>query len=224
FVVRADCQTRVAGVGAHESSGPPIGVAQQLHLKLLDDCFRRRMLLQEGTSPRALSNALGALLMDLDLDSSLPLLALGHDGADGRVALVDGRPHVFWPQRLKSGYSEFAHGNLRELAKALDGGFRRPEMLGEKSVTVHPLGGCGMGDTPDLGVVNHLGQVFDPQAEAASRYPRGDAGPVHPGLYVADGAVLPTSLGVNPFFTIAALAEHIAAGIQADPQWSAMFA
>ena len=34
----------------------------------------------------------------------------------------------------------------------------------------------------------------------------------HPGLYVADGAIVPKAIGLNPSRTIAALAEHIAAG------------
>ena len=48
-----------------------------------------------------------------------------------------------------------------------------------------------MADTPALGVVDAEGEVFG-----------------HPGLYVADGAAVPTALGVNPSLTIAALAER----------------
>ncbi len=60
-------------------------------------------------------------------------------------------------------------------------------------VTVHPLGGCAMGNTAADGVVDHRGQVFG-----------------YPNLYVADGAVLPRPTGRNPSMTIGALAERIA--------------
>jgi cholesterol oxidase len=65
-------------------------------------------------------------------------------------------------------------------------------------ITPHPLGGCNMGTTRDTGVVDHRGEVFG-----------------YPGLYVADGAIVPEALGVNPSRTIAALAERIASLIVA---------
>ena len=37
------------------------------------------------------------------------------------------------------------------------------------------------------------------------------------GLFVADGAIVPKALGLNPSRTIAALAEHIAVGLVASP-------
>lgn len=76
----------------------------------------------------------------------------------------------------------------------------------ESTFTVHPLGGCCMADSPEHGVVDHLGRVFDvrPGGEIA----------LHGGLLVLDGSIVPTSLGANPLFTIAALAERAMAAPQ----------
>jgi cholesterol oxidase len=57
--------------------------------------------------------------------------------------------------------------------------------------TPHPLGGCRMADSQEEGVVDHRGEVYG-----------------YPGLYVADGAIIPFALGINPSRTIAALAER----------------
>jgi cholesterol oxidase len=70
--------------------------------------------------------------------------------------------------------------------------------LGRRVLTVHPLGGAVVGDDAAQGVVDHAGKVF-----------AGSAGTdTHPGLWVADGSVIPRPLGVNPLLTIAALAER----------------
>jgi len=53
-----------------------------------------------------------------------------------------------------------------------------------------------MGEDHVSGVANHLGRLFDAD------------GNLHSGLYVADASTIPTSLGVNPFLTISALAER----------------
>lgn len=65
-------------------------------------------------------------------------------------------------------------------------------------LTVHPLGGCAMGNSWRDGVVDHLGRVFDADAP-------GEEG-VHAGLVVLDGSIVPTALGINPALTIAMLA------------------
>jgi cholesterol oxidase len=56
---------------------------------------------------------------------------------------------------------------------------------------VHPLGGCPMADDPTAGVVDDTGKAHG-----------------YDGLYVLDGSIVPTALGVNPSKTIAALAER----------------
>jgi enediyne biosynthesis protein E9 len=62
--------------------------------------------------------------------------------------------------------------------------------------SAHPLGACRMADAPSRGVVDASGEVFG-----------------HPGLYVSDGAAIPSSLSVGPSLTILANAERIARGI-----------
>jgi len=57
----------------------------------------------------------------------------------------------------------------------------------------HPLGGCRMAYSPDLGVVDDTGAVHG-----------------YEGLYCIDGSIVPTSLGVNPSLTISALSERCA--------------
>jgi choline dehydrogenase-like flavoprotein len=57
----------------------------------------------------------------------------------------------------------------------------------------HPLGTCRMGARPEDSVVDPDGKVWDMD-----------------GLYVADGSVLPTSLGVNPQLSIMTVATRIA--------------
>ena len=71
--------------------------------------------------------------------------------------------------------------------------------LFKELITPHPLGGCNLGNTAADGVVDHRGEVFG-----------------YRNLYVADAAIIPTALGVNPSRTIGALAERIAAIIIAE--------
>lgn len=77
--------------------------------------------------------------------------------------------------------------------KLLDLTLNTSPTYSETAFSAHPLGTARMSDTPDLGVVDADGEVHG-----------------HPGLYVVDGAAVPTALGVNPSLTIAALAERAA--------------
>ena len=65
-------------------------------------------------------------------------------------------------------------------------------------LTVHPLGGCGIGSSVETGVVDSHGRVFDAAGSV-------DDDAWHGSLVVLDGAIVPSSLGANPALTISAL-------------------
>ena len=62
--------------------------------------------------------------------------------------------------------------------------------------TSHQVGSCRMADNKTRGVVNPNGEVFG-----------------YPGMYITDGAAVPTSTGVNVSLTILANSERITHGI-----------
>jgi cholesterol oxidase len=82
---------------------------------------------------------------------------------------------------------------LEGFAERIDGIAQGPvnEMLLNTPSTAHILGGCGIGADESDGVVDVNQEVFN-----------------YPGLYVADGSVIPANLGVNPSLTITAMAER----------------
>lgn len=68
----------------------------------------------------------------------------------------------------------------------------------------HPMGGCALGGNPKRDVVDSGGRSWDVD-----------------GLYIADSSILPTSLGVNPCYTVYALGRHVAQGIVEEIRASA---
>jgi cholesterol oxidase len=127
--------------------------------------------------------------------SSMPLLAMGRDIPDGRMRLTrDGMLDIDWRMQGSASYFRRVRETMKEIADALGGRMmNNPLSALSRVITVHPLGGCPMGRTASEGVVDSYGEVFN-----------------HPGLYVADGAVMPGPVGPNPSLTIAALANRFA--------------
>jgi cholesterol oxidase len=147
------------------------------------------------------------------LNHSMVYLAVGHDDANGTLVLDDhGRVRLLWGNAPVQPLFQRLSAEMRRHTAALGGTYianpRWHQSLGRNLVTVHPLGGCIMAGNGDQGVVDHRGRVYDP-----SRGPS----EVHPGLFVADGSIVPTAVGVNPLLTISALAERIAALMNDDP-------
>lgn len=134
--------------------------------------------------------------------NTLFVLLMAHDESRGRMYLQDDRLRVDWPGLGLQPQFGNASEMIERLSAALGGIYvRNPiwnKFTNHNMVTGHPLGGCLMADAAESGVVNHKGQVFS-----------GDSGnAVHAGLYVMDGSIVPTALGVNPLLTISALAER----------------
>ncbi|MFM9939409.1 MAG: GMC family oxidoreductase N-terminal domain-containing protein [Hyphomicrobiaceae bacterium] len=132
-------------------------------------------------------------------------LAVGHDSGRGEMVLDGDHVTIRWPDALSEPVFQRIEVALTKAVKATGGTYvANPvskSFLGGNLFTVHPLGGAGMGESRDTGVVDHMCRVFD----AGSSQGR-DA--VHDGLFVCDGAVMPCSLGVHPLLTITAVAER----------------
>ena len=151
------------------------------------------------------------------------MLGMGHDGGNGRLIKRDGRWQIKWEGLKESAYRKMVFEEFERLAAAHGGRYKRLKAFGNNLVTVHPLGGCGMSDSPDYGPVNHLGQVYDGARGGGYDACYTGEPAVHHGLYVADASVIPTALGVNPYMTIGALAERTAYHIVNNPNHGHMF-
>lgn len=169
-------------------------------LRLLKNLFGRR----EN------SGLVEGIFRQLDYEAvrdALPYLVMGIDSADGEMSLSDeGDLNIIWNVDRNMQFFRDVEKTLREVTESskpgLDGNlFLNPTWSVQKDlITVHPLGGCPMGDDDTPGVVSTSGEVVN-----------------YPNLYVADGAIVPTAVGPNPSKTIGALAERIAEKIIEKP-------
>lgn len=155
----------------------------------------------ESADPR-LSVELSDVFSNTELSAGvLPLLGMGRDLPNGRMRLRSGRLDIDWKHRKSGAHFGRVREASRGMSDALGARFVHDPLrsLGRiitdlnRLITVHPLGGCPMGRNKDEGVVDSYGEVFG-----------------YPGLYVADGAVMPGPVGANPSLTIAALADRFA--------------
>ena len=145
------------------------------------------------------------------------LLVMGHDDGQGELKLdANGRVRVHWPDVASQPIFKKIEKRLFDIAAATGGTYLKNPVshtvLGEKLVTVHPLGGCNIGLDRDDGVVDHKGRVFDAGPD--------DKEAVHPGLYVCDGSIVPSPLGANPLLTISALAERTSYYLAREHRWT----
>ncbi len=142
------------------------------------------------------------LIEDGFLTHFLPYLGMATDAADGVLHLdPQGQMALHWSNRRSLPVYRDMIRHMQTLSRAAGGRFInsflwQTPLTGlrlSKTLTAHPLGGCALSDSPRTGVVNDFGEVWG-----------------YKGLYVADGALMPGALAVNPSATISALAERVA--------------
>lgn len=159
-------------------------------LKWLGNCLRHPLDFLRSLSPFRWARRSTILLVMQSLDNSL--------------RLVRERP-LYWPfrKRLTSRqdpsqppiptYLQVANDAARDIARRTDGFASSSinEVVLNVPTTAHILGGACMGATAAQGVIDAHNRVHG-----------------YEGLYVVDGSMVPSNLGVNPSLTITAMAEH----------------
>jgi GMC oxidoreductase len=135
-------------------------------------------------------------------------LVMAQDDAKGTMRLntnffdPNGRLEIDWDEAGRQAIFTKINEELRRHARALGAHFIANPLWSfldlRRLITAHPLGGCPLGEDYLQGAIDSFGRVF------------AGNGKVHDGLFVADGSLIPSALGVNPFLTIAALSERIA--------------
>lgn len=226
---------------------PPVGPCITSVIDLRQGNERQRqMVIEEGSMPGAIGSLLPAALAKAaerigeDTDTGLQdrmreqariaeslvrgpyhgavnhtqtYLVMSHDNSRGEAVLERDLLRILWPAVGAQPNVVHANARLKQATAALGGTYvENPlwtSLFSHSLVTVHPLGGCIMGPDGGRAVVNHKGQVLS-----------GTGAAVHPGLYVSDGSVIPTSLAVNPLLTISALSERCCALLAEERGWS----
>ena len=170
-------------------------------------------------SPIALANPNVPLsVAEQDLSHVMLLSGMGTDSADGSIKLkaswtlsdanainvsfdLNKQKPLFDKMKAKmSGIAEHM-GELGPISLSTPF-WDSNDVAGSSTIVLHPLGGCSMGADRTEGVVNSLGQAFDGRGNDDSK--------LYDGLYVVDGGIVPSALGVNSSLTISALAFRIA--------------
>ena len=91
---------------------------------------------------------------------------MSHDDSSGVIELDPKSSSAFisWEDVGHQKIFEAVNDRLMQITKELKGTFVKNPVwsraLDKQLVTVHPLGGCPMGESGESGVVNHKGQVF----------------------------------------------------------------
>jgi cholesterol oxidase len=197
--------------------GPTITAA----VDLLDGAYRgQRVFIEDGGLPNVADGVLRreaagegkddhekALIATLRLIAAnalpniMPWFAQSRDAGNGVLSLKNGKLFLEWNSAASKPTIDAVVSLHQQMALRTGGVPLTPitwTACGDL-ITPHPLGGCNMGASPADGVVDHQGEAFG-----------------YRNLFVADGAIVPTPLGLNPSRTIGALSERIASIIVAE--------
>jgi choline dehydrogenase-like flavoprotein len=172
-------------------------------------------------------------ISDQDLNNVLLLSGMGTDTSDGTIKLQDSwknNPNRdmnvqnvvnvdFDLNKLAPLFNKMRN-SMERIAKHIgengSPSFSTPlwdpsDINGNATIVLHNLGGCRMGKDRNNGVVDNFGRVYNGTGTTLTDH--------YPDFYVADGGVVPTSLGVNSSLTISALAFRIAENIVGSPNF-----
>ena len=147
------------------------------------------------TPEEQVSNILILFGMGRDINTSCRLILRNNN----KIELV-GEYDLHQPSydKILNGMKKFA----QKIGKGGEDGLIVPlwDVQAIRQITAHPMGGCSMGHAASDGVVDSLGRVFRGKTRNQG----------YDNLYVADGSIIPTFLGINPSLTIPAFAYRIA--------------
>ena len=148
-----------------------------------------------GISDQSLTHRHVRLRRSAPVTDALIFLNIGRDAANGKIRLspLFRRLDIEWSPAASGSLFDAMKRTNQDLADAVRAQLFFAMRAGPLStrMTVHPLGGAPMADNPAVGVVDDTGKVYG-----------------YDGLYILDGSIVPTAIGVNPSKTIAALAER----------------
>ena len=129
----------------------------------------------------------------------LPLLGMGRDVPDGRMRLADDRLEVDWSKGGASRpYFERIRDRMRDALQRT-----RRHVPGQPALVVRAR---------SLPFTRSAAARWAATRTRVSSM-RGATSSAVPGLYIADGSVMPGPVGANPSLTIAALADRFSDGI-----------
>jgi cholesterol oxidase len=187
----------LASLGLASEPGPFVRLTAPLFWKWLS--FAVPLALEKGLLSRPIRRKLPGAG---DPSRMTNLFAIGRDNGNGRVVRTWRDIDVRWRYQRENGQLiDGMTAAMRQIAAAYGGQFSplATYLLFQRTISVHSLGGCHFATGPDKGVVATNGEVFG-----------------YPGLFIADGSVIPSSIGFHPVMTIAATAEHTAEAVRSS--------